>query len=78
MANRISALGEEVWDSPLRIAGCGLGIGGEQMKRPPVSVANRLCHPKALDPGSSYFTPPDRNRSVEDPDLPGMTRNVAW
>ena len=33
MANRISALGEEVWDSPLRIAGCGLGIGGEQMVR---------------------------------------------
>lgn len=31
MANRISALGEEMWDSPLRIAGCGLGIGGEQM-----------------------------------------------
>ncbi|HPK82621.1 MAG TPA: FlgD immunoglobulin-like domain containing protein [Candidatus Syntrophosphaera sp.] len=33
MANRISALGEEMWDSSLRIAGCGLGIGGEQMVR---------------------------------------------
>ena len=47
-------------------------------KRPPVSVANGLCHPKALDPGSSFFTPPDRNRSVEDPGLPGMTRYIAW
>ena len=33
IANRISAVGEEMWDSPLRIAGCGLGIGGEQMVR---------------------------------------------
>ena len=48
-------------------------------KRPPVSVANGLCHPPwALDPGSSYFTPTDRNRSVEDPGLPGMTRYIAW
>ena len=29
-------------------------------KRPPVSVANGLCHPKALDPGSSHPTKPLR------------------
>ena len=34
-------------------------------KRPPVSVANGLCHPWALDPGSA--TP-------EGPRLPGMTQ----
>ena len=59
IANRISAVGEEMWDSPLRIAGCGLGIGGEQMKRPPVSVANRLSHPWAPDPGSSTLAHDD-------------------
>ena len=34
-------------------------------KRPAVSVANGLCHPKALDPGSSVR-------------LPGMTQNITW
>ena len=29
-------------------------------KRPPVSVANGLCHPKALDPGSIHPTKPLR------------------
>jgi len=29
-------------------------------KRPPVSVANGLCHPLALDPGSSHPTKPLR------------------
>jgi len=28
-------------------------------KRPPVSVANGLCHPKALDPGSSKLARDD-------------------
>jgi len=42
------------------------------LKRPPVSVANGLCHPQALDPGSFHPTKP--LRALARPRQAGMTR----